>query len=431
MRCLSRLLDFLTVIGIVATLSVAAANHAQGQATPQQLPTQVIKPQKTRINLKDLPKPNETESVSRRADIVDMPEGGKVGVPKGFVVQVFARNLKEPRTILAFPGGVLVAESKQDRIRLLRDENGDGVADTNIIFADKKNGMNQPFGMAFSDEWFFVANTDSVLRFPYFRGQTRLKGGGEKIATLTGGGYNQHWTRNLQLSNDRDHLYVSVGSASNNDEEKPPRASIFTMALDGRGKRTVATGLRNPVGLGLHPQSGALYTAVNERDGLGDDLVPDYFTSVKEGGFYGWPYSYLSPENLDPKHVKDGKSIRPDLVARTVTPDVLIQAHSAALGLAFYEGEMFPERYRNGAFVALHGSWNHSKGTGYKVIFVPFNGENVPEGGYEDFMTGFMTDSGEPEAWARPVGLTIADDGALLVTDDANGTIFRVSYQKR
>ncbi|MET0261874.1 MAG: PQQ-dependent sugar dehydrogenase, partial [Rariglobus sp.] len=201
-----------------------------------------------------------------------------------------------------------------------------------------------------------------------------------------------------------------------------------TMKLDGSDSRVLASGLRNPVGLALHPRTGELYAAVNERDRLGNDLVPDYITRVQENAFYGWPYAYLSPNHLDPRHVKDGRSVAPDLAARTITPDVLIESHSAALGLTFYSGTAFPERYRKGAFSALRGSWNRDQGTGYKIIFVPFAANERPEGGYEDFVTGFLSDPQQPGAWGRPVGIMEMPDGSLLFTDDANHRVYRISY---
>jgi glucose/arabinose dehydrogenase len=332
-------------------------------------------------------------------------------------------------------GDVLVTETRQNRIQRLSDGDGDGVAEGKETFATARNGLNIPFGMAFAEGSFFLGNTDEVVRFPFEAGQQALNGQGDgetfqgnRIATLPGGGYNQHWTRNVVISPDGNQLYVSVGSQSNADEEPLPRASVQTMGLDGSNARIFASGLRNPVGLDFHPETGELYTTVNERDGLGDDLVPDYFTRIQEGEFFGWPYAYLSPENLDPRQLVNGVSKRPDLAAQTKTPDVLFQAHSAALGLRFYEGSTFPERYQNGAFAAFRGSWNRSAGTGYKVVFIPFDEAGRPTGSYEDFLTGFLIDPAVPTTWARPVGLLVMPDGSLLVTDEANNRIYRVQY---
>ena len=312
-------------------------------------------------------------------------------VPAGFTVNVFAEGLDAPRWLALTPSGdVLVTETRQNRIRLLRDSNGDGVADSQKTFASRANGLNRPFGMAFAGNFFFLGNTDAVLRFPYNQGQNQITGKGEKIAELPAQGYNNHWTRNVVVSPDRNKLYVSIGSGTNVDEEPLPRASVQVMNLDGSQQQTFASGLRNPVGLDFHPVTKELYTTVNERDGIGDDLVPDYLTRIQQGEFYGWPYAYLTPSNLDPRQKVNGKSKRPDLVARTRTPDVLFQAHSAALGLQFYDGQTFPQKYRNGAFVAFRGSWNRDRGTGYKIVFVPFDNKGRSQGYYEDFLTGFL-----------------------------------------
>lgn len=322
-----------------------------------------------------------------------------------------------------------MTETRQNRIRLLRDTNGDGVADTNKTFASSANGLNIPFGMAFADNFFFLGNTDAVLKFPYTQGQQQLTGTGQKIANLPGGGYNQHWTRNVVVSPDKQKLYVSVGSQSNVDEEPLPRASVQVMNLNGANQQTFAFGLRNPVGLDFHPQTGELYASVNERDGIGDDLVPDYLTRVQQGEFYGWPYAYLTPNLLDPRQIQNGKSKRPEIAARTKTPDVLFQAHSAALGLQFYDGKTFPEKYRNGAFVAFRGSWNRDRGTGYKIVFVPFNPAGRPQGYYEDFLTGFLLNPTNVTTWGRPVGLLVLPDGSLLLTEEANNRIYRIQYR--
>jgi glucose/arabinose dehydrogenase len=321
-----------------------------------------------------------------------------------------------------------VTETRQNQIRRLSDRNGDGVAEVNQVFATAENGLNIPFGMAFAGNSFFLGNTDAVLRFPYQPGQSQLTGQGEQIASLPGGGYNQHWTRNVVAAPDGNKLFVSVGSQSNVTEEELPRASVQVMNLDGSGQQTFASGLRNPVGLDFHPATGELYTTVNERDGLGDDLVPDYLTRIQAGEFYGWPYAYLTSDRVDPRQVDNGRSRNPELVAKTQTPDVLFQAHSAALGLQFYDGNTFPDRYRNGAFVAFRGSWNRNQGTGYKIVFVPFGSDNRPTGVYEDFVTGFLIDASEPRTWGRPVGMLALPDGSLLFTEEANGRIYRIQY---
>jgi len=275
---------------------------------------------------------------------------------------------------------------------------------------------------------FYVANTDGLWRFPYKSGQTNIAAPGMKILTLPAGGYNNHWTRNLVANAAGTKIYISVGSASNvgehGMEEEERRANILEVNPDGTGERLYASGLRNPVGMAWAPGTQTLWTVVNERDNLGDDLVPDYLTGVKEGGFYGWPYAYFGP-NEDPRM----KGKKPDLVQETLVPDVALGAHTASLGLAFYEGQTFPEKYRQGAFIGQHGSWNRSELAGYKVVFVPFkNGK--PAGKPEDFLTGFIADTAKSEVYGRPVGVTVLPDGALLVADDASNTLWRVQARR-
>ncbi|KAF3887172.1 MULTISPECIES: PQQ-dependent sugar dehydrogenase [Nostocales] len=404
-----------------------AQNSAQ---TENVIPTETLSPTPINIDVKSLPKPFATDSASKGPQVVAIPAKPTLRVPSGFVVNVFAEGLNAPRWLALTPtGDVLVTETRQNRIRLLKDTNGDGVADIKETFASSANGLNIPFGMAFADNSFFLGNTDAVLKFPYQQGQQQLIGNGQKIADLPGGGYNQHWTRNVLSSPDSKKIYVSIGSETNVDEEPLPRASVQVMNLDGTGRQTFASGLRNPVGLDFHPVTKELYTTVNERDGIGDDLVPDYFTRIQQGEFYGWPYTYLTPNNLDPRQTTGNKSKQPDLAARTRTPDVLFQAHSAALGLQFYDGQTFPQKYRNGAFVAFRGSWNRDRGTGYKIVFVPFDSKGRPQGYYEDFLTGFLLDPSIPTTWGRPVGLLVLPDGSLLVTEEANNRIYRIQYK--
>ncbi len=392
--------------------------------------TQTLTSRPIRITLRNLPKPFATNSASKSPNVVGVPQNATLKVPAGFQVNVYADGLDAPRWLALTPNGdVLVTETRQNRIRLLRDTNGDGVADVKKTFASSQNRVNIPFGMTFAGNSFFLGNTGEVLRFPYTKGQQQLAGTGQKIADLTPGGYNQHWTRNVVASPDGKKLYVTIGSASNVDEEPLPRASVQVMNLNGSNKQIFASGLRNPVGLDFHPTTGEPYVTVNERDGLGDDLVPDYFTRIQQGKFYGWPYAYLAPNLIDPRQATNGKSKRPDLVAKTQTPDVLFQAHSAALGLQFYDGRTFPRKYRNGAFVAMRGSWNRNQGTGYKVVFVPFNASGRTQGYYEDFLTGFLINPSGPTTWGRPVGLLVLPDGSLLLTEEANNRIYRIQYR--
>ncbi len=417
--------------GQLAQDSVQSSEAIAQAAAPKdtQIPTNLLVPEPITIDLDSLPEPYASKSASQSPNVVAVPANATLNVPEGFAVNVFAEGLDRPRWLALTPDGdVLVTETRENRIRRLTDADGDGVAEGKETFATAQNGLNIPFGMAFADGAFFLGNTDEVVRFPFSAGQMALEGRGDRIATLPGGGYNQHWTRNVVAAPAGDRLYVSVGSKSNVSEEQAPRASVQTMGLDGSNARTFASGLRNPVGLDFHPVTGELYTTVNERDGLGDDLVPDYFTQVVEDAFYGWPYTYLTPKNLDPRQVSGGRSKEPELAAQTRSPDVLFQAHSAALGLQFYDGETFPARYRNGAFAAFRGSWNRSAGTGYKIVFIPFDGQGRPVGGYEDFLTGFLIDPSGPTTWGRPVGLLVMPDGSLLLTDEANNRIYRVQY---
>jgi len=311
-----------------------------------------------------------------------------------------------------------------NRITLFRDTNKDGRPDVRTIFLAN---LKQPFGMLIIGNYFYVANTDGVLRFPYQPGSTKIVGAGQRILDLPAGGYNNHWTRNLLASPNGAKIYVTVGSSSNvqehGAEEEVRRANILQINPDGTGEKVYASGLRNPVGLAWAPGTTTLWTAVNERDELGDELVPDYLTSVQEDGFYGWPYAYFG-QNEEPRR----KNERPDLVQKTIVPDVALGAHTASLGLAFYGKTAFPARYRNGAFIGQHGSWNRTVFSGYKVVFVPFaNGR--PSGPPEDFLTGFLVGGDSKDAYGRPVGVTVLPDGSLLVADDAADKIWRVSAQ--
>jgi glucose/arabinose dehydrogenase len=304
------------------------------------------------------------------------------------------------------------------RITILRDANHDGVAELRFTFA---SNLNSPYGLALHDGWLYVGNEDAVVRFPYTPGATRANGEPQKLAPLPPGG---HSTRGILFNRGGNKMYVSVGSASNDSAGEPPeRAAIVEFNPDGTGKRIFASGLRNPVGMAWEPVTGALWATVNERDGFGDDLVPDYITDVREGAFYGWPYGYIG-RHEDPRH----RGERPDLVARAVVPPVLIQSHSAPLGMAFYDGRMFPAEYRGSAFVALHGSWNRQRRTGYKIIRVPFRNGH-PTGGYDDFAIGWMIDETNRNVWGRPVGLLVLSDGSLLISDDGGGKIWRVTYR--
>jgi glucose/arabinose dehydrogenase len=381
-----------------------------------------------KITRADLAAPYDTPSVDNGPRMVPRPEGAWPQAPRGFKVEEFATGLNNPRKIVTAPNGdVLVAESRPNRLRILRDANNDGKPEINQIFVE---GLRQPFGIAFyppgpNPQYVYVANTDSVVRFPYRNGDVTARGEGESIYSISGGGRLRgggHWTRDIVFSRDGKKMYVSVGSLSNvsDDAREERRARIFEANPDGSGERVYAWGIRNPVGIAVHPETGDLWTSVNERDGLGDHLVPDYVTRVQEGGFYGWPWFYVG-SHQDPRH--EGK--RPELREKVIVPDVLLQSHSASLAMTFYTGNQFPAEYRFDAFAAEHGSWNRSRRTGYKVVRITLVSGRAT-GEYEDFLTGFVTPEGD--VWGRPVGVTVARDGSLLVSDDGSGTIWRVVY---
>ena len=394
---------------------------------------------------------------------MERPADARLSVPAGFEVSVFADGLSNPRRMALAPNGdVFVAESRSGEILLLRDADGDGVAERRETFA---TALERPFGMAFLDGFLYVGNNDAVVRFPYAPGQLRAQGVPEHVVDLPVGsdaldhdtaerlgidvsrtraerldidvnrlelieesddptGGFRHWTRNLIFGPDGQKMYVAVGSATNAMPGTDlRRAAINEYDADGSGHRVLAGGLRNPVALAFYPESSTLWTAVHERDHLGDELAPDYVTSVVDGGFYGWPYAYIGP---NPEPLLNGA--RPDLVERTIVPDVLLPAHAAPMGLAFYTGELFPEAYHNSAFVALHGSVNRPYLVGYSLVRIPFeNGR--PSGPPEDFLTGFIVrDDEEKEVWGRPVDVLQSADGSLLISDDAGNRIFRVWY---
>ncbi len=373
--------------------------------------------------------------------------GAKPVAAEGLQVEPFAVGLDHPRWLYVLPdGGVLVAETNAppgkpaglkgwvmaqvmkvagagpksaNRITLLRDTNGDGVSDAKSTFLQ---GLNSPFGMALVGDSFYVANADAVVRFPYTPGAATITAAPQKVIDLPAG-INHHWTKNLIASPDGSKLYATVGSNSNVGENgmdiETNRAAILEFNPDGTGLRVFASGLRNPNGLAWQPQSQALWTAVNERDEIGNDLVPDYITSVKDGAFYGWPYSYYGG-HVDTRV----KPQRPELVARAIAPDYAMGSHTASLGLTFYQGSALPARYQNGAFVGQHGSWNRKPPAGYRVVFVPF-ANGMPSGATRDVLTGFLDRDGK--AQGRPVGVAVDTTGALLVADDVGNTIWRVS----
>ncbi|MEP1086700.1 MAG: sorbosone dehydrogenase family protein [Algoriphagus sp.] len=375
-----------------------------------------------------LPAPYSSESVKNHSKVVGWSDDKMPVAPAGFTVSKFADELDNPRNTYVGPNeDIFVVESNTkgsaDRITIFRDGDKNGDYEIREIFNED---LNSPYGMLILNEFFYIANTDGLYRFPYKAGQLKLEGEGEKIVDLPAGGYNNHWTRNLITNEDGSKIYISVGSASNNaehgmDEEKR-RAGILEVNPDGTGEIMYASGLRNPVGMSWNPANNELWTAVNERDELGDNLVPDYITSVQKGGFYGWPYSYFG-QIEDPR--MQGEA--PELVAKAIIPDVPVGSHTASLGLTFYDGSNFPEKYKNGAFVGQHGSWNRKNLSGYKVVFVPFaNGK--PTGKPEDFLTGFVSDADNSEVYGRPVDVTVLPDGSLLVNDDSGNTLWKIKH---
>lgn len=355
---------------------------------------------------------------------------GKTPVaPAELAVTKFADGFKNPRWIYQGPNGdlfVCEASTKANsanQITILQDSDKDGVYDVREVFI---SNLNKPFGMLVLNNYFYVANTDGLMMYPYKPGQKNISETGKKILDLPASGYNNHWTRNIIASPDGKKIMVAVGSASNAGEfgmdKEIRRANVLEINPDGTDEKIYASGLRNPVGIQFYPGTNTLWTAVNERDLLGDDLVPDYLTSVKRDGFYGWPYSYWG-QHKDPQ-VKEQND---ELIKKAIVPDVDLGAHTASLGLAFYDKKKFPARYHNGAFIGQHGSWNRSRLSGYKVVFVPFN--NGKPGKPEDFLTGFIQDEKKSKVYGRPVGVTVLQDGSLLVADDAANTIWQVKVK--
>ncbi len=374
--------------------------------------------------------PYSSNSIVKVSKVIGWGEK-KPQAPVGFKVIKFAENLQHPRsTYIAPDGSVYAVESNTrnsaNRILLLRDTNGDGAANEQIVFLEN---LNKPFGMLVLGAYFYVANTDGVYRYPYKTGDTKIEKKGEKILDLPAGGYNNHWTRNLLANKQGTKIYVSVGSASNVGEygmdKEERRAAILEINPDGSGEKIYASGLRNPVGMDWNPLTNELWTAVNERDEMGNNLVPDYITSVKPKGWYGWPYSYFG-QIQDPRWENDPHL---DLVKKAIIPDVPVGPHTASLGLAFYTGDKFPKKYRNGAFVGQHGSWNRAEFSGYKVVFVPFDKNGKP-GQPEDFLTGFIADAAQSKVHGRPVGISVTQSGDMLVCDDDSGIIWKIIAQK-
>ncbi|HEX9981125.1 MAG TPA: sorbosone dehydrogenase family protein [Flavobacterium sp.] len=398
----------------------------------------------------DLPSPGESHI--NFAKVIGWENGRKPTAPEGFTVTRYADGFDSPRWMYVLPNGdVLVAETNAkypvlvqagavvsgaakannisrspNKITLLRDADKDGKAEVRETFLDDQ--LNQHLGMLVIGKWLYVANTDALFRFPYKQGETKISGKGKKIVDLTTSSINMHWGKNIIANGDNSKIYISVGSATNiadkGMDEEIMRANILEVNPDGSGMRIFASGLRNPMGMDWAPGTKTLWTVVVERDFLGDELVPDYFTSVKESGFYGWPWSYFG-QHID-KRVDNAK---PEMVKSAIVPDVNMGAHTTCMGLKFYTGSSFPSKYRNGAFITQHGSYNRKKLAGYKVVFIPFK-DGKPAGEPEDFLTGFVVDPDKDEVYGRPLGIVMMNDGSLLVSDDKTNTIWRISANR-
>lgn len=403
------------------------------------------------VDLRDtLPPPYATSSVMNFSNVIGWEENKTPVAPEEFSITRYADSLQNPRWMYVLPNGdVLVAESNTphsffekvgaavigadksndmrksaNRITLLRDADKDGRPDIRTTFL---KDLNLPFGMLLLKDKFYVANTDGLLVYPYKKGQTSITSEGKKILDLPAGKHNRHWTRNIIANKKGTKIYIAIGSGSNVGEkgleEEEDKARIWEINPDGSSLKVYASGLRNPVGMDWEPVTRSLWVAVNERDELGDDLVPDYLTSVKDGGFYGWPFSYYG-QHIEPRIKKEEQDTA--LVRKAIVPDVSLGAHTASLGLLFYDKKKFPEKYRGGAFIAQHGSWNRSVLAGYCVAFVPFK-NGLPSGHLEPFLTGFIVDGAKNKVRGRPVGLAMLKDGSMLLTDDVSNIIWRIA----
>jgi glucose/arabinose dehydrogenase len=422
---------------VYRTVSAARELRALSQTSGQAGPFTDYRMEKPgnvhHISTADLPQPYATPAVENHPHVASRPSQAWPQAPVGFKVDLYAADLKNPRLIRTAPNGDLfLAESGPGRILVFRGITANGKPETMGTFA---TGLTRPFGIAFyppgpDPKFVYVGNTDSVVRFPYQNGDLKAGGGPETVIAnipsgneRTGGG--GHWTRDVTFSPDGKRMFVAVGSRgniANTDEDKSEyhRANILEANPDGSDLRVYASGIRNPVGIAIDPSTGELWTSVNERDDIGDNLPPDYITHVQEGGFYGWPWYYMGG-NEDPRL----KGKHPELKDKVIVPDVLLEPHNASLELTFYEAQQFPEKYRAGIFAAEHGSWNRSVRTGYEVIFVPTK-DGKATGEYEDFVTGFVTSDGK--VWGRPVGVAVAKDGSLMISDDGSDSIWRISY---
>jgi glucose/arabinose dehydrogenase/cytochrome c5 len=431
--------QLVTLIKTGAWSSVPAAPAASAHATPGGITAPPPNPPFTdfryekpgnvrKITVEDLPAPFATTSSTNRAQLAARPADVFPKAPAGFRVDLYATNLNNPRTIRRAPNGdSFLAESEPGDIRVFRGITSDSKPQQVEVYA---TGLKRPYGLAFyppgnDPKWLYVGDTDAVIRFPYQNGDLKARGPAEHIVDLPSGG--GHWTRSVQFSPDGKRMFVSVGSASNVDDPdthpaEKNRADILSLNPDGSDLKVYAYGIRNSGGgLAMDPKTGELWCSTNERDALGDNLVPDYITHVQEGGFYGWPWWYMGGHQ-DPRLM----GTRPELKDKVITPDVVLQPHNASLGITFYDGKQFPKQFDDDIFASEHGSWNKSVRVGYEVIRIPRHQTGKATGEYEDFLTGFVLPNGQ--VWGRPVGIAVAQDGSLLVSDDGSNSIWRVSY---
>jgi glucose/arabinose dehydrogenase len=426
-------LPFTPITFLVLVCSACAQNPAS--APPPQAPFtdyRYEKPGNSRkITPQDLPAPYTTASASNWPNLVDRPKDAWPQAPAGFKVELYTTEVQNPRKILTAPNGdFFVAESHAGDIKIFRGITADGKPQSSSVFV---SGLKQPYGIAFyppgpNPQYIYIGDTDAVLRIPYHNGDLKASGKPQHLVSLPSGG--GHWTRDLVFSPDGKQLFVGVGSASNVDDpdthpDEKHRADILVMPPDASTVRVYAYGIRNAGGgLAINPKTGELWCSVNERDSLGNNLVPDYITHVQDDGFYGWPYFYIGG-NEDPRL----KGKHPELKSKVIVPDVLLQPHNASLELVFYEGKQFPAEYEGDIFSSQHGSWNRSPRAGYEVVRVPLHQSGHASGEYQDFLTGFVLPNGD--VWGRPVGVAVAPDGSLLVTDDGSNSIWRVSYTEK
>lgn len=373
------------------------------------------------VNDQPLPEPFATPHARNSPTVIERPDGARLSLPEGFEISVWAEGFERPRFMLLGPSNeILLSDSANEgKVYVLKDTDNDGTSDQKELLLD---GMYRPYGLAFNGDYLYVAGSVEVKRWKYDRANMKVEGDGETVVSWPDFSKG-HWTRSIVFDSTGERMLVSVGSASNVDAgEDPKRAAINQYSPDGSNHEILASGLRNVIGLDFYPGTDQLWAAVQERDALGDDLVPDYFTTVNRGEFFGWPFAYTGP-NEDPRR----KGEAPELVQKTRLPDVLLPSHVAVLDIEFYTGNSFPEKYRGGAFLAYHGSWNRSERVGYSVTFVPFeNGR--PTAGPEDFLTGWMIAPDQKEVWGRPVGILQLPDGSLLVSDDGGNKVWRISY---